>query len=85
MRIKIVRCASEYSWYAKKIGEVFDVMKDNKNYYLTIDKIPGNNINRGYIRKSDSGRVYIIMELVKKIRWNLIVKTIKNYETKSRR
>jgi hypothetical protein len=71
MRIKIVKCTSEYFWYAKKIGEVFDVIEDSKNYYLTIDKIPGNNINRGYIRKSDSKRLYPLMELIKKIRRDL--------------
>jgi hypothetical protein len=85
MRIKIVKCTSEYSWYAKKIGDVFEVIEDSKNYYLTIDKIPGNNINRGYIRKSDSKRLYPIIELIKKIRCDLIDKTMKNYETKSRR
>ena len=77
MRIKIVKCTSEYFWYVKKIGEVFDVIEDSKNYYLTIDKIPGNNINRGYIRKSDSKRLYPLIELIKKIRRDLIAKTIK--------
>ena len=53
--IKITKCFNTFFWYNKSVGLQITVFKDrDKKYYITTNKIPGNNINRGFILKKDS-------------------------------
>ena len=53
--IIITKCSKQFFWYNKLVGLQLKVFKDtDKKYYITTNKIPGNNINRGFILKKDS-------------------------------
>jgi hypothetical protein len=55
--VTIVKSSKEYGWYNNSIGLKLEVFNDNdKKYFITKHKIPGNNINRGFILKKDTIR-----------------------------
>ena len=55
--IEIVKCNSPFLWYSKSIGMRVKVISEDKRYFITECKIPGNKINRGYILKNDIIRI----------------------------
>lgn len=55
--VEIVRCNSQFLWYSKCIGIRVKVISEDKKYFITECKIPGNNINRGYILKTNTIRI----------------------------
>jgi hypothetical protein len=59
MKVRIVKCSDPKSWYALKIGKIFDV-KDGVDYYDTSYEI-GNAI--GVIEKYDCEVILNIIEL----------------------
>jgi hypothetical protein len=53
--VKIVKSSKEYGWYNNSIGLKLEVFNDvDKKYFITKYKIPGNNINKGFILKKDT-------------------------------
>ena len=55
--VEIVKCNNQFVWYYKSIGMRIKVISEDKNYFVTEGKIPGNNINRGYILKSNTIKI----------------------------
>ena len=55
--VKIVKSSKEYGWYNNSIGLKLEVFNDVDNkYFITKYKIPGTNINKGFILKKDTIR-----------------------------
>ena len=53
-RIKVVGCKSDMYWYSNRVGEIFRIVDENKDYYIVVD-------SRKYVLKTDAEVVEYIL------------------------
>jgi len=50
MKVRIIRCSHEDWWYKDRIGEVFELIKEENDEHYLIDK---NGIDKAFVEQKD--------------------------------